>query len=976
MDYVQIITNEWIDIIYLDNKTNKAIRKNLNFGGSYYFENNQDILYIIWDIWGKETFFKKGDIYYNISSNIFEIELENNKDTNDENYAKDTNDTKNAKIYIFNYDDNSVYLKNKESSEENIIGFYKFSDNILTVIWNNKPNKKYEQIDVEKSKKYEQIDVEKSKKYEQIDVEKSKKYRKIEIKKNTKKDIKILVIVFPQFHEIPENNEFWGHGFTEWTLLKNIPRIVNGEIIKQPHEDIGYFNLNDINHRSYMTTLANRFNIYGFCYYHYWFKNKKVMYEPLEKMLIDGHPNKPFLFCWANEQWTRRWDGGNEEVLLEQSYSDNEGNINHFLYLLEFFKHHNYIKVMNKPIFIFYRIEEKDIEQINTIIKLWNNMALENGFDGIYFMRFLGPFNNNIVINDIKGYVEFEPGYCTQKNYNEICVEDNNQNKIFDQYNGQYNEETYLMKNSDIKSLVEKKIYNSGLEHYNSISEKERTIRTSQFFTYDGLKLYEKILELPRIYKEQHRGLSLQWNNTPRRNYTNKEYNKYPHYYKNINPQLFGNTLKQLMDKINSDSNEIGHDFLFLSAWNEWNEQAILEPNNEDGYDYLHNLKKNYLEFYEAYPTKNILVFGHKGGGTEKYMDDIKNKFLEYKFIDFDTYNEEINYDIYYNGNNQYIDRIHINSILYNNLKTNYVAFFTKYFKNIEKYLTIHDYQWYYPDNPNILKDDFNNDLPPTITNINNFYKLIKLCTKIIFPSQSIYKNYSKYINLSYYNDKICVVNHMDKIINHNFLVCPPILNNNNKIKIAFIGNFLKYKGTDVLNYLSNNFQIYRKYKEYFSGFSEGCMSDEGTYYSEFDKILYNIEYHIYGLVIDKNIIKKNKYKYIFHDIYKDNEIIDLIHQEGIHGILHLSIFEETYCYSLTNSINSGLPIFYLNYGAFPERLNKYNFKNKYFASDKNDIFENYIKFLDFIVNHQGEKQEFYKLNQNIQYNKWYLENY
>ena len=923
MDSIQIITNEWIDIIYLDNQTNKAIRKNLNFGGSYYFDDNHEILHIIWDIWGKETFYKKNTIYYNISSNIFEIELQNNKG------AKDTNNTKDTKVYIFNYEDNSFYIKNEECNEENQKNFYKFNDNILTIILGNENEENYEQIDVKKSKKYKKIET-----------------------PNQKKDIKILAIVFPQFHEIPENNEFWGHGFTEWTLLKNIPRLVNGEIIKQPHEDIGYFNLNDINHRTYMTTLANRFNIYGFCYYHYWFKNKKVMYEPLEKMLIDGQPNKPFLFCWANEQWTRRWDGGNEEVLLEQSYSDNEGNINHFLYLLEFFKHDNYIKITNKPVFIFYRIEEKDIEQINSIIELWNKMALENGFNGIHFMRFLGPFNNNIVINDIKGYVEFAPGYCTQKNYNDICIED--ENKIFDQYDGHYNEETYLMKNSDIKTLVEKKIYNSGLEHYNSISEKERKVRTSQFFTYDGLKLYEKILELPRIYKEQHRGLSLQWNNTPRRNYTNKEYNKYPHYYKNVNPQIFGNTLKKLMEKINSDSNEVGHDFLFLSAWNEWNEQAILEPNNEDGYDYLHNLKKNYLEFYSneksMYLTKNILVFGHKGGGTEKYMDDIKNKFLEYKFINFDTYKEEINYDICYNNYN--IDRIHINSILYNNLKTNYIALFSKYFKNIEKYLTIHDYQWYYPDNPNILKDDFN-DSTPTITNINNFYKLIKLCTKIIFPSQSIYKNYSKYINLSYYNDKICIVNHMDKIINHNFLVCMPILNNINKIKIAFLGNFLKYKGTDILDYISNYFQIYK-----------------------FDKIIYNIEYHVYGLVIDNNILKKNKYKYIFHDIYKDNEIIDLIHKQEIHGILHLSIFEETYCYSLTNSINSGLPIFYLNYGAFSERLNNYNFKNKYFASEKNNIFENYTKFLDFIVNHQGEKKEFYKLNQNIQYNKWYLENY
>ena len=124
------------------------------------------------------------------------------------------------------------------------------------------------------------------------------------------------------------------------------------------------------------------------------------MYEQLELMLKDGEPNKPFFFCWANEQWTKRWDGGNNEILLAQEYGDDDANINHFEYLLQFFKNKNYIKKYNKPIFIFYRIEEKDIDKINNIIKLWNEMAIKNGFDGIHFMRFLGPFNNNIQINN------------------------------------------------------------------------------------------------------------------------------------------------------------------------------------------------------------------------------------------------------------------------------------------------------------------------------------------------------------------------------------------------------------------------------------------------------------------------------------------------------------------------------------------------------------------------------------------------
>jgi hypothetical protein len=77
------------------------------------------------------------------------------------------------------------------------------------------------------------------------------------------------------------------------------------------------------------------------------------MYEPLELMLKDGHPNLPFMFCWANEQWTKRWDGGNNEILIEQDYDDEEGNKKHFKYVLQYFKHKNYIKINNKPIFIF-----------------------------------------------------------------------------------------------------------------------------------------------------------------------------------------------------------------------------------------------------------------------------------------------------------------------------------------------------------------------------------------------------------------------------------------------------------------------------------------------------------------------------------------------------------------------------------------------------------------------------------------------
>ena len=885
---IQIITDEWIDTIYINEIDNSLVRKNNNDKGKYIFDN--DKLNVYWDLWGLEIFYKINDIYYNFHKKknenfIIEIEL----DTNEWN-----------DVGILNMSNNTIVRK----YFPNEYGTYKFDNNDLLIEWTNWGLERFYQLN--NGKIYSNTT--------------NSKYTS-----SNKKEIKVLAIVFPQFHEIPENNLFWGEGFTEWTLLKNIPRIVNNQIIKQPHSEIGYFNLKDYNHRLYMRNLAEKYNIHGFCYYHYWFKDKKILYEPLELMLQDGEPNKPFLFCWANEQWTKRWDGGNNEILIAQDYADINGNINHFKYLLPFFKHKNYIKKYNKPIFIFYRIEEEHINDIKEIIKLWNNLAINEGLNGIHFLKFLGPFNNTIILDEISGYVEFEPGYCTQRYYNEIVINDDN--KIFEEYN----EEIYLNKNNDVNELVKNGILSSGYEHYKNISEYERNIRTSKFFVYDGNKLYNKIIEVPKDFNEQHTGISLTWNNTPRRNYTNNEYSKYPHYYNNINPTIFGNYFYKLLDKVNNNSNN-GDDFIFISAWNEWNEQAILEPNNEDGYQYLHNLNENYLKFYNYPKKKNILNICHLGGGTEKYMNDIKNIFVEYNFINFVKFNFNIEYDTIYSD----IDIIHINSILFNNLKDNYYFFINNFFHGKKIFLTIHDYQWIFPEDPNIIKENF---LLYKTNNLNNFTMLLNICDKIIFPSYNIYNNYNKIIDLSSYMTKINIVNHFDRIINHNFLVIPYI---NKKINIAFIGYFINYKGSNIFKMLSENI----------------------TYYKD-----YIINYHVFGSVGKEEIINNN---IILHNSYKDSDIIDILYKEEIHGIMHLSLFEESYCYALTNSINSGIPILYVDRGSFSERLPT---NNKYFPCQLENINDVYNLLLEYIIQNSNI-YNCYKLDNNIQPNRWYIENY
>jgi len=889
---IQVVTNDWIDIIYLNKNNNLAKRKSTNDKGQFKVEDN--ILNIHWEKWGLEEFKLINGIYYNLPNEIFEINLENN-------YWND--------ICYFNINTNGVCKKSN-----NNIGIFSFENNDLIVNWENWGSERFYQLC--NGKVY------------------SNTYFAHIIKEHPKKEIKILAIVFPQFHNVKENNEFWGEGFTEWTLLSKMPHTVNGEIIKQPHSDIGYFDLTDYKHRKYMRELANKFNIFGFCYYHYWFKNKKVMYEPTELMLKDGEPDKPFLFCWANEQWTRRWDGGNNEILLQQDYTDLNGNIEHFYYLLPFFKHHNYIKKYNKPIFTFYRIEEEHIEDIKSIIRLWNDLAIQNGFNGIYFMKFLGPFNNSIFMEEINGYIEFEPGYCTQNNYNDICIP--SEPSIFDDFNGEYNENAYLKKNQDVLNLVQQGIINSGYENYVHLDDYQKRVKTSQFFAYDGNKLYENILKLPRVHHEQHKGISLNWNNAPRRNFTNKEYNKYPHYYKNITPYTFGNTFKQLLNKVTNDPNE-SSEFVFVSAWNEWNEQAVLEPNNEDGYDYLMTLSKTYLEYYNNPKKKCILNICHKGGGTEKYMNDLKNIFPEYHFINFINFEYNIDYDILYNN----INLIHINSILFNNLKTNYYYFFDKFFKNIEKYITIHDYQWLFPDEPNILKDYFETK-GVNAENTYFFEYILSLCSKIIFPSINIYNNYAKYINLNNYGNKIHIIPHNDKLINHNFLYIPDI--HNMEINVAFVGNFVSYKGSSLFKNIVDKYQFYNNY---------------------------HIKYHIYGH-IDFQEYQNINSNIIIHNVYKDENIVKSLHNDSIHGIMHLSLFEESYCYALTNSINSGIPIIYVDRGSFRERLGE---KVKYFGSEVDDFENTLIKAFEYIILHKGSNF-YYDTNKNIQPKRWYLENY
>jgi hypothetical protein len=349
-------------------------------------------------------------------------------------------------------------------------------------------------------------------------------------------NIKLNAIYFPQFHEIEENNNFWGKGFTEWTLLKPFDDTISVDNIKypilKPHSDIGYYDL------SYKETLlkqidiAKKYNVNGFIIYHYWFdNNKKILYKPLEYFL-DDDIDFPFCISWANESWTKRWDGYNHDVLLEQRYDSDNFFLNHIQYLIPFFKKRNYIKNEHgENIFYIYHYTNL-INHYDTMINIWKN-ELENHGLKIKVIITENSFkeNCNIPNTNLDKFI-FEPMY-------------------FNNYGNNYNDNNYTK--IDYQALIDK--YKLNL------------IDT----------------------KNKHLGLSLHWNNIIRRknsnftyikNFSNKKLQELLFVYLAIIALRYKN--------LNRESNI--ENFININAWNEWNEQAVLEPNDKTGYSNLDSI--------------------------------------------------------------------------------------------------------------------------------------------------------------------------------------------------------------------------------------------------------------------------------------------------------------------------------------------------------------------------------------------------
>jgi lipopolysaccharide biosynthesis protein len=234
---------------------------------------------------------------------------------------------------------------------------------------------------------------------------------------------KVVAFYLPQFHPIKENDEWWGTGFTEWTNVSKAMPQFRGHHQPRLPLDLGFYDLRNIEVMQAQVDLARTNGIDAFCFHYYWFDGKRLLERPVETYLADAGETLqlPFCLCWANENWTRRWDGSESDVLMAQSHSlDDHANV--FQDLNRFFSDHRYLKINGKPIIVIYRpLIIKDLE---AMVKIWRRAALEAGLPGIHLVA-----TNSFGFSE-PGSIDFD-ALCEFPPHNVIAAERNHEKKWY-----------------------------------------------------------------------------------------------------------------------------------------------------------------------------------------------------------------------------------------------------------------------------------------------------------------------------------------------------------------------------------------------------------------------------------------------------------------------------------------------------------------------------------------------------------------
>lgn len=352
---------------------------------------------------------------------------------------------------------------------------------------------------------------------------------------------RVIAFYLPQYHPIPENDEWWGKGFTEWTNVGKAKSLFKGHYQPRVPADLGYYDLRVPETRKAQADMAREYGIEGFCYWHYWFGNgKRLIERPFNEVVASGEPDFPFCLAWANETWKGFAHGlNNRNTLIEQLYPGVEDYKDHFYEVLPAFKDKRYITVDGMPLFMIYKPLADP--EVLVFMETWKKLAVENGLRGIFFVGHH---------NDLKNSLE------------EI------QNSGVDAVNTTRIGNYFLVKGSFFRKV------------YRKLNNLLRNVPLA--YPYSLMSKYF-IVEKQDIQEKVYPSIIPGWDHSARSGREGLVIT-------NSTPHLFEQHVKQAINLVENKSPE--NKIIFIKSWNEWAEGNYMEPDLRWGKKYLEVFKR------------------------------------------------------------------------------------------------------------------------------------------------------------------------------------------------------------------------------------------------------------------------------------------------------------------------------------------------------------------------------------------------
>lgn len=377
---------------------------------------------------------------------------------------------------------------------------------------------------------------------------------------------RVIALYLPQFHPIPENDLWWGKGFTEWTNVGRAKPLFKGHYQPKVPADLGYYDLRLPEVREQQALLAKEAGVEGFCYYHYWFgKGKMLLERPFKEVVERGKPDFPFCLCWANHTWSNKtWEKSSSKIkssiLAEQKYLGEDDYIEHFNYLLPAFNDTRYMKIDDKLIFTIY--DPIGFKDVSNFMAVWRRLAKENNLPGFHFIG-MTPATLSFKILPNGETEPTLPNLTSSADiYNHIL------SLGFDAVNSFGKRRGELIYDGKIRNLVIKGLQRMGIEF---------------LYRYDYSKTVVNYFPPEDTWENVYPTILPQWDRTAR-------VGKADGVYVNSTPDKFKEHVLKAKSLIDKKSPE--HQVLFLKSWNEWAEGNYIEPDLVNGHGYINALKE------------------------------------------------------------------------------------------------------------------------------------------------------------------------------------------------------------------------------------------------------------------------------------------------------------------------------------------------------------------------------------------------